>query len=100
MSEVKFTKGEWIYSDEGGLIYIKSDEIGCVCMVEVFDPDYTGFNVCSESRANAHLIKTAPKMYRKLESILKSLPIANETDEQEALRFEIMDLLAEARGES
>lgn len=106
--EAKFTKGEWSFdlSDKSNanlLCYTVSSKSYGAVIADCYGTKssmmdwYAG---ASQVNANANLIKTAPKMYFKLESILKSFPIANESDEQEALRFEIMDLLSEARGES
>lgn len=69
MSE--FTKGPWISKEESGTFDIESDNL-LIGVVLGFDPDHTGFNVCSECQANASLIAAAPDMYEVLQSIINT----------------------------
>ncbi len=89
MSEPKFTKGEWRLNFTGPhwnnpeLMNIEicfNDSGECICD--------TVYEV-----ADAHLIKTAPKMYAMLESI------AEEWERNGSENNPILPLLAEARGE-
>ena len=94
MSEARFTKGEWEQSHRKGVdgmysteVYDQHGETICTLAWHVVDE---GNGVRSTDReANAHLIKTAPKMYKFLESL--QLDVSNDHVRDE--------LLAEARGE-
>ena len=91
--ETKFTKGEWDAVIDNWQCWIDSDE-GLVADLGHSDVPY------QEAEANAHLIAASPEMYEMLERVCNELiPIAGETEKQESFRFEILDLLAEARGE-
>jgi len=97
MSETKFTKGEWTKRDDTIGIIDDSDTqsygmIRFICHVDKYDFE-------SEWQANAHLIATAPDMYKMLERALSLIPIAGESEKHDELRFDILDLLAKARGE-
>lgn len=97
-NEAKFTKGEWIISGDKIGVRDNSDTqsygmVKEVCWIEeVFYSDL-------ESKANAYLIESAPRMYKKLDEIsdylLETGGIANTTKARE-----IENLLKEARGES
>ena len=105
--ETKFTGGEWfinkIYST---MLQIDSDK-GSVCVV---DTD-AFFNECeinpsNEQLANAHLIKTAPKLYAMLETLLGNYQVAASIAEHEGYETNYEQdkilsefLLAETRGE-
>lgn len=92
MSE--FTKGPWISKEESGAFDIESDNL-LIGVVLGVDLDHTGFNVCNECQANAHLIAAAPDMYGMLESLSEQLTDINA---HQAVN-EIEALLAKARGE-
>ena len=103
--ETKFTPGPWRMSESKTVL----DDF--VCNIHQDDnADYTpnysdvATTIVGELKeiqlANAHLIAASPKMYKMLERVCNELiPIAGETEKQESFRFEILDLLAEARGE-
>ena len=104
MSEAKFTKGEWIvYTESDGFGRQRRDEIVIgmdsynenphrhYCMHKVVIEDQ---ETSEEAMANAHLIKTAPKMYKILQAIVNSGEIDNL-----ATHNTVFDLLSEARGE-
>ena len=102
MSEAKFTRGDWktvksvAFDNELG-------EIGETTMLligeRIFPWCHDGIQgkSCdySEQIANANLIKTAPKIYAMLESLVNS----KESDVLFEMQTEIEELLAEARGE-
>lgn len=91
--ETKFTKGEWDAVIDDQQCWIDSDE-GLIADLQQSDAPY------QEADANAYLMAISPKMYKMLERVCNELiPIAGETEKQESFRFEILDLLAEARGE-
>lgn len=101
--ETKFTKGPWSISDEGCCLLISGGNGDDIATCSGLDPDNTGFNCCSESAANANLIKAAPKMYEMLEKIKLCIEwgysdseLANELSK---LNIELIATLAEARGE-
>ncbi len=87
MSEVNFTKGDWVavFNDTLDEWHI---EANC-CVNGFFDMP------CAEigSEEDAHLIAAAPEMYRMLERILANQAIGS------PLALEINQLLADARGE-
>lgn len=86
--EAKFTKGEWcIFNDRVGVID-RSDSQSNGMMNEVAYVDMYNFGEC-EGKANANLIKAAPKMYKFLDDLANG----RGTD------YPIEKLLAEARGE-
>tara|TARA_R110001592_G_C13193009_1_gene753731 strand:- start:35755 stop:36093 length:339 start_codon:yes stop_codon:yes gene_type:complete len=98
----KFTRGDWkicpIEQDKE-YIRIRGTRIGGIYKIaNVIDlkNHHDGSVWCALDReqamANAHLFKTAPKLYNFLESIL-------DTCLDESQNNEIKDLLAEARGE-
>ena len=95
-----FTKGEWVFNNEDK--YYDGCRITSECrvgMVEVCKRDsayFDGEDLNSyevEQNANAHLIKTSPKMYNLLHKIM--LDHCNDS----VLYTEIDELLEEARGE-
>lgn len=84
--ETKFTKGEWcIFGDWGIIKNGWETEV-----IATFEPRGAGQK---ESFANAHLIKTSPKMYEMLESLRENYGANDPTG------IEIDELLADARGE-
>ena len=93
MSE--FTRGPWISTEESGAFDIESDNL-LIGVVLGFDPDHTGFNVCNECQANAHLIAAAPDMY---ELLRKLTHWGNSKHDVIRLLNEADTLLAKARGE-
>ena len=95
MSETKFTKGDWSYSYIDGLILTTIDTsagTNIIC-------DMLPIDNLDEELANAHLIAASPEMYTMLERALALIPIAGESEKQDKLRFDIIDLLAKARGD-
>ena len=96
MSETKFTKGEWAKRDNAIGIIDDSDTqsygmIRFICHVDKYDFE-------SEWQANAHLIATAPDMYKELDKLLEILN--HETKSVTSLDVcRIEKLLAKARGE-
>ena len=93
--ETKFTKGEWLIDKDSHLdgywgISVKTDGFEHYHFVEVvFKMDGEVKNKRLE--ANAHLIKTAPKLYETLRAISEGEGLQPGTT--------IERLLAEARGE-
>jgi hypothetical protein len=93
MSEAKFTKGDWKISD------------GYRVGVEVsFGDGFFNIATCqifNEAKANAHLIASAPEMYRVIEQIVRWQDSdGGELDEymnNSNIAFKM--LLAKARGE-
>ena len=96
MNKPKFTKGEW----EIGEAY------DCIGMLHEYPAIWCGdfgiAQICDmdEAKANAHLIKTAPKMYHLLKHVnnsIRRMPFC------ESYLYDICEdiekLLAEARGE-
>lgn len=94
MSEVKFTSGEWI---------AREDECSCVGDFEVVaniedDGDYDLIAENIQCETDAHLIATAPEMYRMLELAMSYM----DGDSIEDFVYSYQDikqLLAKARGE-
>ena len=84
MSDTKFTKGSWVKDKRGEFLI---DESGANVMV--YNSGLSGGNKTDESEANAHLIASAPDMYRFIESLQLSVSGDVERD----------ILLAKARGE-
>jgi hypothetical protein len=104
MSEAKFTKGDWeikpIENDKA-YIRIRGTSIGHrfkICNVSDTKNHHDGSNWCirerEEAMANAHLIKTAPKMYKLLMHL-----VSHDCINDASLDKEVHTLLAEARGE-
>ena len=101
MSEAKFTKGEWVVSDNEYYldIHVVDDEgyyLDQVCM-----------GVSYDSRGNAPLIAAAPEMYKEIESDIANLnsllmdmdPYTLEASATERKIKRKTKLLAKARGE-
>lgn len=84
--ETKFTKGEWVIRDNGSYF-----DIGPI------NNGYTYPSVCigvsHEDKANAHLIKTAPKLYEMLEYLRENVDMNDQQYDR------VTSILAEARGE-
>lgn len=100
MSEAKFTKGEWEIlpiEDDREYIRIRGTALGFRYKIANVDDIKNHHNVSSnwckrdreEAMANAHLIKTAPKLYKFIESL--QLDVSKEIEAEQ--------LLAKARGE-
>jgi len=93
MSEAKFTKGGWVKDYKGTIGHIKAISgfhgslTPTVARFDVLTPSISS----EEKEANAHLIATAPEMYRMLDAIasLRILPPEHVLER----------LLAKARGE-
>jgi len=86
--ETKFTKGEWVIKDNGSYFDIGPFKYG-----DVYPSVCIG--VQHKDKANAHLIKTAPKLYAMLDGLISG-------EDSNLTVNEIMiisELLAEARGE-
>lgn len=97
MSEAKFTKGDWIARGKTpSRIYAKVREDKEVIVAA------TG-SVLNESGCNAHLIASAPRMYEMLVTLSSMMPMLDEQThpaiEMDAIKSDIDNLLAEARGE-
>ena len=89
MSEVNFTKGEWI---------AREDECSCVGDFEVVAniEDDGAYDLIAENiqcETDAQLIAAAPEMYNALEHILENQALGS------PLALSISNLLAKARGE-
>ena len=100
-SETKFTKGEWLLNPDGSIV----DDTAASNEICFIDGGCDG--ITRQDLHNAHLIKTAPKLYAEIESeieFLKELREDSHTEYQITLLDEkIADkqkLLAEARGEA
>ena len=111
MSDTKFTKGDWNIKTKGHYF-----DGGRQYKHEVLVND-TGVTCFDRAMANANLIKTSPKMYEMLESVIGELHmLIDEVNEQRASKInsqtetepdyhdmetihDIQVLLAEARGE-
>lgn len=68
MSDSKFTKGEW-YIEKNYITTLEvSSALADICSVEC---DYREFQIVptDEQRANAHLIASAPDMYKMIERV-------------------------------
>ena len=97
MSEAKFTKGEWVadLSSDGQISILAGGEHLPVADVEVSYYPRTGelgeFSCSDEQKANAHLIATAPEMYKMLDAIASLMILPPE--------HVLEQLLAKARGE-
>ena len=105
MSDTKFTKGEWLGFKDGRW---QSDYVNDYMLDGDNNPSWVQVTCNGQAvaiipnhgntlDANAHLIASAPKMYEILEML-------TEMDSSDAKVFiesssEIVDLLAEARGE-
>ena len=91
-----FTKGNWdIHSTKDGNCTIchgvnrwKDGPQGTIC------------RTVSKNKADAHLIAAAPEMYAALEQCIKVIPMANDSEEQDAARLAAYKALAKARGEA
>lgn len=84
----------WQYTvSKNGRHQISEVNGGNVCMI---------WN-CKEKESNAHLIKAAPKMRSMLETLSSIMPMLDEQThpsiEMDAIKHDIDELLAEARGE-
>lgn len=96
MKESKFSKGNWTieesWMDNHAAVSVQSEGRYWRAFANVVTSMSGDNKPLEEGVANAHLIKTAPKLYYKLQEILESdeLPHCNES---------IENLLAEARGE-
>jgi hypothetical protein len=66
-----FTKGPWSQKESYDIEIRNDNEL--VCNIPTWDPDNTGYNVCTEVAANANLIAAAPDMLEALESTNKEL---------------------------
>ena len=86
-----FTKGEWVLRGSVIGIVDQSDTQSYGMMNIIANVDEWDFK--DDSKANAHLIKTSPKMYNLLHKIM--LEHCNTS----VLYNEIDELLEEARGE-
>lgn len=97
MSEEKFTKGEWEIEhdncDKGGGEWYIVGPAKVEYSYKCTDAE------ANEANANAHLIKTSPKMYAKLEEICEGMLNAGGAGNV-MVANEIKDILAKARGES
>ena len=108
-NETKFTQGEWIADVRVGCCAVYPKDSRDEWEQGLHDDDdniyYKGYvNVATnpelafrseEKIANAHLIKTSPKLYTMLDSLVNS----KEPDALFEMQTEIEELLAEARGE-
>jgi len=105
MSETKFTKGEWTKRDDTIGIIDDSDTqsygmIRFICHVDKYDFE-------SEWQANAHLIATAPDMYKNIEKDVQKLRAKVAcyvlgSPELDSILLDLEEkenLLAQARGE-
>ena len=91
-NEAKFTKGEWEVSFCSGRASVWS---GDESITNGKAYEYPCEDYRAEKMANAHLIKTAPKLYAMLDSLVNG----KEPDLLFEMQTEIEELLAEARGE-
>ena len=113
-TETKFTKGEWAIlplEDDKEYIRIRGSALGgrykVANVIDLKNHHNEEQEWCkldrAESLANAHLIKTAPKMYKKLEYLNKLLlSLGSEVWDIIDLGAEsnsIEELLAQVRGE-
>lgn len=105
MNDTKFTRGDWAIlpaEEDKECLRIRGTLLGGrykIANVIDLKEHHNGMNWCAreraESMANANLIKTSPKMYMALQSILDS-PYTELQEED----FEMIEkVLAEARGE-
>ena len=86
--ETKFTNGEWVIKDNGHYF-----DIGPLKYGDVYPSVCIG--VQHKDKANAHLIKTAPKLYEALDEL-----ISNEDSNLTVNEIMVInELLSEARGE-
>lgn len=96
MKEPKFSKGVWFieksWMDNHVAVSLKDDSIYWGSFANVVTSMAGDNHLMEEGLANAHLIKTAPKLYKMLQDISNS-GVLYGWDEN------IEKLLAEARGE-
>ena len=98
--DTKFTPQPWVEYLGNNIVEIsQSNDQGIKCII-----GWTGFDSNDlsqeENEANAHLIKTSPKMYNYLQGLLDSISLCGggiTLDDEDYT--EIKNLLAEARGE-
>ena len=93
MSEVKFTKGEWIKSHQAnGEVYVTHRDMR----------RNSGRFICTlqgrDDVANAYLIAAAPEMYAMLQRWVDSYECVDD-NYQDGVNSDTIDLLAKARGE-
>lgn len=97
MNEPKFTQGEWLKVEGESFVYALNDYD-----VNHFSLSLQGNSkvgaLSEELEANAHLIKTSPKLYNMLDRVLKETPDSWLNDKDYKLRQDITTLLSEARG--
>ena len=91
MSSKKWTKGEWLYGEDGfnlgnGVVYARPVGGGIVTVATIR-------HYGAEQKANAQIIASAPKLYEALEYAVKQVPELGDVPG-------IRDALASARGES
>lgn len=107
--ETKFTRGDWDVFDihpDGACFAIAPKQGARVYggTKVVFDDVCTVYNSMPNSKANAHLIKTAPKLYAKLDELSALMVMLDEQThaniELDAVKYDIDKLLAEARGKT
>lgn len=91
MSEVKFTKGEWVVVSGDNELSIDSEYGAYICDIKSNNLSF------DQDKANARLISAAPDMYEFIKSLTLRQSF-NEWDEHKARQA--LELLTKARGES
>lgn len=104
MIEKNWTKGDWGVKSAGLNyleIYSKIDDDNYE-FIEDIDPNQD-INIYKEYRANKYLMASSPKLYEKLEDMMKVLSASIfgiPAEEVMKMKIEIFNLLKEARGEN
>ena len=85
MSETKFTKGEWVFSDDGTDSIVNTELDLHICSL---------YSRVDDFNHDANLIASAPDMYAMLESLREDYGLLTDAGK------DIDKLLAKARGEN
>ena len=98
--EAKFTKGEWLLTEDNfvdGCVLTSTERVGMSEICEISAAYLDGGSENSferEQLANAHLIAAAPDMYKALEDIIDTGYL-----DYTSRYIPVFDLLKKARGE-